>query len=435
MKGPEQHGIWILGTSLRLSALVLAMVFVLAIVATPAAQAQTFKVIYDFPNYPGTVPMAGLAIDRAGNLYGTTRSGGDLNGFVCQLFYWIGCGTVFKLTKYDSGWLYSRLYEFHGADGAYPESPVTIAANGSLFGGTGLGGNCTYSVYGCGVLFELQPGAHAPKSAVYPWSETVLHVFTGNGDGGPYPSELIFDSAGNLYGTTAAGGVQGAGNIFQLQLYGGSWVVNNLYTFYGTSDGLYPHGVTFDSAGNLYGGTRQGGNTDCYPFQGCGTIFQLTPSQSGWTETVLHVFDQNTEGGGPGAVIFDQAGNMYGVTRGLVNPGIVWEMSPSNGGWTFTVLYRFTGYNDGGPDGRLTMDAAGNLYGVTNREGAYEDGTVFKLSPSNGGWTYTDLYDFQGGLDGCAPDGFVTVDASGNIFGTTSGCGANLVGTVWEITR
>jgi len=434
MKNSAQQRSWPLNLNFQpaIAVLALAIAFSLMALVTPVTQAQTFQVISDFSGL-GSVPMAGLAIDRAGNLYGTTRDGGDYNGSICQLYSYNGCGTVFKLSNHGSGWIYSQLYLFDGSDGGYPQTPVTIAPNGTVYGATGLGGSCAYSFYGCGVVYALGPGPRPPSSAFSPWLENVLHVFTGNEDGGPYPSELVLDAAGNLYGTTD-GGELSAGNVFQAKPYGSGWVVNNLYTFYGTTDGLYPHGVTFDSAGNLYGGTRQGGNKDCAPFQGCGVIFELSPSGSGWIETVLHVFDQNTEGGGPGAVIFDKAGNMYGVTRGLVNPGTVWEMSPSNGGWTFNILYRFTGYNDSGPDGRLNMDAAGNLYGVTNRGGLYNDGNVFKLSPSNSGWTYTDLYDFQGADDGCAPDGFVTFDANGDIFGTASGCGKYLVGTVWEIT-
>ena len=193
--------------------------------------------------------------------------------------------------------------------------------------------------------------------------------------------------------------------------------------------------MVFEAAGNLYGATRQGGNNDCSPYQGCGsTVYELTPSASGWTKTILHVFDQSTEGGGPGHVILDQAGNIYGATRGAVDPGIIRELSPSNGSWTFTVLYRFTGYNDWGPEGRLTMDAAGTLYGVSNGHGPANCGEVFKLSPSNGSWVYTDLYDFQGTDDGCAPYGFVTLDASGNIYGTASEGGALMLGTVWQIT-
>ena len=434
MANRTERSSWICKLSAWAATAVLAMAgaFAMILGLTQPAQAQSFKLLSNSSGI--SVPSAGLVMDRGGNLYGTSRDGGDYFDSICQLFWQNGCGFVFKLTKHGSDWIFSPIYTFHGGDGGYPQSAVAIAPNGTVYGGTGLGGNCTYSYYGCGVIYALQPGVRAPFTALHSWNEQLLHIFTGNDDGGPYPSDLILDSAGNIYGSTSSGGVLGAGNVFQMKPYGGGWVANDLYAFYGTTDGLYPHGVTFGPDGNLYGGTRQGGNSGCSPFKGCGVIFEVSPAGSGWKETVLHVFDEQTEGGGPGAVIFDQAGNMYGVTRGLVNPGTVWEMSPSNGGWTFNILYRFTGYNDGGPTGRLTMDSAGNLYGVTNREGAYNDGNVFRLSPSSNGWTYIDLYDFTGANDGCAPEGFVTVDADGDIFGTTTGCGPWSLGTVWELT-
>jgi len=430
----EQDQNWNFGINPRAVGLALAIVFVQALTTAPAMQAQTFQVISSFSYTAGSVPMAGLTLDRAGNLIGTTRTGGDLyGGYYCMLYQYNGCGTVFKLTRHGSSWLYSTLYEFHSYDGGYPQTAVTIAPNGVVYGSTGLGGRCSSSGFGCGTVFSAAPGVRAPVTVISPWSETVLWGFQGADDGGPYPSEVIFDGAGNLYGTTV-GGAYSAGNVFEMTPNGQYWNESVLYSFYGGSDGLYPHGVVFDAAGNLYGATRQGGNNDCSPYQGCGTVFKLTPSGSGWTKTILHVFDQNTEGGGPGHVILDQAGNIYGATRGAVNPGIIWELSPSNGSWTFTVLYRFTGYNDWGPEGRLTMDAAGNLYGAANGHGPKNYGEVFKLSPSNGSWIYTDLYDFQGTNDGCYPYGFVTLDASGNIYGTASECGALQLGTVWEIT-
>ena len=417
--------------SLPAALAVLALVL-LTVLATPATQAQTFQVISSFAGYQGSTPMAGLTLDRAGNLIGTTQTGGDFQGgYYCMLYQYNGCGTVFKLTRHGSSWLYSTLYEFHSYDGGYPETSVTIAPNGVVYGSTGLGGRCS-SGFGCGTVFSTVPGPRAPMTALSFWSETVLWGFQESNDGGPYPSEVIFDGAGNLYGTTV-GGTYSAGNIFEMIPYGQYWNESVLYSFAGGSDGLYPHGVVFDAAGNLYGATRQGGSNGCSPYQGCGTVFELSPSGSGWTKTILHVFDQDTEGGGPGHVILDQAGNIYGATRGAVNPGIVWELSPSNGTWTFTLLYRFTGYNDWGPEGRLTLDAAGNLYGVSNGHGPANCGEVFKLSPSNGSWIYTDLYDFQGTDDGCYPYGFVTLDGRGNLYGTASEGGANLVGTVWEI--
>jgi len=264
----------------------------------------------------------------------------------------------------------------------------------------------------------------------------VLYAFTGNDDGGPYPSAVIFDNAGNLYGTTDYG-TYNAGNVFEFTRSGGYWTETVLYSFYGGSDGQYPKGVLADAGFNhLFGITFKGGNDGCGSGVGCGTIFELTRGESGWTKTTLHTFADSGDGAWPEFTpIMDAAGNLYGTTGGFSNPGTVWEMSPSNGGWTFTVLYTFS-TPASGPFSGLAMDAAGNLYGTTYQGGLYNDGSVFELSPANGGgWTYNDLYNFTGGNDGGWPEGNVTLDGNGNIYGTTTGGGSSRNGVVWEITR
>jgi uncharacterized repeat protein (TIGR03803 family) len=132
-------------------------------------------------------------------------------------------------------------------------------------------------------------------------------------------------------------------------------------------------------------------------------------------------------------VIFDQAGNLYGTTSydGPDGAGTVFELSPSDGGWTLNVLHSFAGSE--GPYGGVTMDAAGNLYGTTFAGGAHLSGSVYKLTPSGSGWTFTDLYDFTGGNDGGYPYGTVAIDANGNLYGTASHNGALGYGTIWEI--
>jgi uncharacterized repeat protein (TIGR03803 family) len=188
--------------------------------------------------------------------------------------------------------------------------------------------------------------------------------------------------------------------------------------------------VIFDRVGNLYGTTVAGG-----AYSG-GLVFQLTPSGSGWTETILHNFQGPSDGTFPiGGLIFDQAGNLYGTTSGNGGTGSVFELSPSQGGWTFTLLHDFTPIRGlSGPYAGVTMDAAGNLYGDT-LGGAYGYGEIFKLTPEgNGSWTYTDLYDFFGAEDGSMPYGKVLVDNNGNLFGTASEGGAHGAGVIWEIT-
>jgi len=169
---------------------------------------------------------------------------------------------------------------------------------------------------------------------------------------------------------------------------------------------------------------------------GDGVVYQMAPSGSGWTENVLHSFDLNSDGGNPaGGLIFDKAGNLYGTTGGSGGYGVgtVFMLSPAGGTWTSTVLHNFAKYEE--PSASLTWDAAGNLYGTTLRGGKDRGGTIFKMTAGSGGWTYTVLKEFDDPCnDGCFPNGDVTIDASGNLYGTTSGGGTYGQGVVWEIT-
>jgi uncharacterized repeat protein (TIGR03803 family) len=266
----------------------------------------------------------------------------------------------------------------------------------------------------------------------------VLYDFKGDPDADT-PSDVIFDQAGNLYGTTLYGGIENSGTVFWLAPSGGGYTESVIYSFAGSPDGAQPAAVIFDAAGNLYGTTVYGGR------EGYGTVFELSPSGSGWTEKVLYNFQDGTDGEYPAdGVIFDQSGNLYGATveGGSGAGGTVYELSPSNGSWTLSTLYSFTSLPNGcGPSGSLVMDAAGNLYGTTYCAGTYEFGSVFKLTPTpKPPWTYTSLHDFTGGSDGGNSTSNVTFDASGNLYGTTvyggtlGGCGGAGCGVVWEIT-
>jgi uncharacterized repeat protein (TIGR03803 family) len=152
-------------------------------------------------------------------------------------------------------------------------------------------------------------------------------------------------------------------------------------------------------------------------------VFELSPSGSGWIETTLHQFTGGADGGAPyGDLIFDAAGNLYGAaTQGGVGLGTLYELTPGQGGWDFNVIYTFTGNQAAGPYS-LTMDAASNLYGTSGSGGNNGGfGTVYKLTRSGGGWTYTSLHDFDfQGSDGGMPYGSVVLDASGNVYGTTA---------------
>ncbi len=228
------------------------------------------------------------------------------------------------------------------------------------------------------------------------------------------------------------GGVLANGTVYQGTWNGSGWVTRQIYDFGASSTDAVNAvaGVTIDPQGNLYGTTSFGGTT------GVGAIYKLSPSGSGWTESILYNFQGLDDGQNPvGGLILDAAGNLYGTTfdGGINGGGTVYELSPSNGAWTFTTLYSFTG-GYGGPYNKLTFDASGNLYGTANSDGAYGFGSVFKLTPGPSGWTFTDLYDFTNGTDGGEPYGAVAVDASGNIFGTAVTAGANNQGVLFEIT-
>jgi uncharacterized repeat protein (TIGR03803 family) len=417
--------------ALAIMILLLFLIFVLLFMTLTAqpAQAQSFQVIYNFTGGADSYPEAGLTIDRAGSLYGTTAGFGDCNG----------CGEVFRLDSGPSGWNPTTLHRFTGgSDGSIPFGRVIFGPDGNLYGTTWQGGNrrCgTVSVFGngCGTVFKVSPTGG---------DDTVLYRFMGSTDG-QYPESdtLVFDQVGNLYGTTITGGLYHAGSVFKLTPSSGGWRMEILYSFAGGADGYLPGtGVIFDGAGNLYGATGSGGDPGCSQGWGCGTVFQLTPSGSGWTKRILHTFTDGTDGGNPTDGLFlDKSGNLYGSTgfggTGCQACGTVYELSPASGGWTFRVIYSFAGWaGSEGSWGTLNMDAAGNLYGTGFFDGPYGAGTVFKLTPPGSGWTYTSLHNFTGGSDGEMPVSNVTFDANGNMFGTTSNGGAYRLGVVWEIT-
>jgi uncharacterized repeat protein (TIGR03803 family) len=387
---------------------------------TQSAQAQTYTVLHTFTGLDGANPLAGLTIDRAGNLYGTTWAGGT-----ADCYFKFGCGTVFKMKHVGSGWVFTPLYSFSGPDGLGPTDRVIFGPDGTLYGQTinGQGDNCS-----CGNVFNLKPSPTRPATPFSPWVNTVLHQFyPAAGEGDSPTGDLVFDKTGNIYGTTESGGNYhfcgglGCGTVYELTPSGGGWMETVIYEFVDTNDGEYPSsGVIVDQAGNLYGTAPQTGFGS-----EAGSIFQLTPSGSGWKFNALYEFGNGSDGGYPVAgLVSDASGNLYGATSygGVNGGGTVFELTPSSGSWTLTTLYSFTKVNNSfrpGPVASLTMDAAGNLYGTTKADGAYGYGNVFKLARSSGGWTYSSLYDFTGSSDGAHPYSSVVLDAQGNLYGTT----------------
>ena len=270
--------------------------------------------------------------------------------------------------------------------------------------------------------------------------EKVLYSFTGASDGGNPATTLTFDSSSNAYGTTVVGGL-GYGTVFQLKHAGGGWTETVLYSFTGDGDGKNPYGgVTLDAAGNLYGTTVAGGTGGTCSGDGCGTVFKLTKSGSTWNQSVLYSFTGGKDGFGPGGgVVFDKKGNLYGTTPdgGAHSAGTVYELSPTHGGqWKERVIHSFTGGSDGstGSLGVLLFDKAGNFYGIAELGGDNGAGTVFKMSPGAGGkWKFSTLYGFKGQPDAGFPYGGLTSDAKGNLYGTTYYGGKNGVGSVFKL--
>ncbi|MGA2902856.1 MAG: choice-of-anchor tandem repeat GloVer-containing protein [Candidatus Korobacteraceae bacterium] len=397
-------------------AMALVMVFALTLLTTHAIEAQTFSVLHNFSGEgDGANPYAGLTVTSSGVLYGTATYGGTYNNY----------GTVFKLSQVSSSWVFSPLFEFAGnIDGANPEGGVVIGPNGALYGTAEVRGAAND-----GTVFELRPPATFCGSILCYWNEFVLYTFAGApADGaGPQVENLVFDQAGNIYGTTEEGGTYGDGTVFELTPSGQGYMESILHNFGSGSDGLYPYsGVVLDTAGNVYGTTYAGGTG------AAGTVYQLVPSNGGWVENVLVNFG-GTNGDGPFSnLIIDASGNLYGTTYGggQNGGGVVFKLAPSEGGFAYSVLYTFSEYCDSW--GGVAIDTAGDFFGVCSFGGAHDDGWIFELTNCSQGCTLVDLHDFSGS-DGANPYGSPTLDAHGNLYGTTVYGGTNDGGVVWEI--
>lgn len=329
------------------------------------------------------------------------------------------------------------IHSFHVSDGAYPAAGLIFDSAGNLYGTTQLGGRFDggLCMQGCGVVFELSP---TPEGGV---NYTVLYKFcsAANCTDGAFPSGgVVLDSSGNLYGMTSSGGGSracgdGCGVVFELSPSPGStWTEAVLHTFTGGDGGGPYAGLTIDSVGNLYG-SADGGKA--------GLVFELTPSVNGtWNETVLYSFTGGADGRAPlWNLILDSQGNLYGTTlhggSGSCGCGVVFELTPGPGGtWSETTLYTFRGGSDGAsPVAGLILDSTGNLYGTTKYGGAGDGGTVFELMPRPPGWTEAVLYSFFEGAGGAFPGAGVTFDSVGNLYGTTQNFGAHDEGTVFEL--
>ena len=355
------------------------------------------------------------------------------------------------------------LYDFHGGlDGSQPTSTLVMDTQGNLYGTAQTAG-----ASGAGTVFEVAPSG----------AETVLYAFTGGKDGDTPYAGVVFDTQGNLYGTTLYGGstacgATGCGVVFKVTPAGQESVV---YAFAGGSDGFYPRGtLIIDSQGNLYGTTQYGGapgsfgtvfkispsgaetvlyrfggypSDGAFPFAGVtldaqgnlygtteaggkygvGTVFELA---SAGAETILHTFSGGADAYPWAAVSRDNRGNLYGTATG--NFGEVFALSPAG---KETIVYTFTGGADGGfPLAGLLRDSHGNFYSTTSQGGTFNDGTIFKLARVNKKVVETVIYNFAGMPDGAQPYAGLIGDSKGNGYGTTLQGGSFNHGTVFQIT-
>jgi uncharacterized repeat protein (TIGR03803 family) len=342
---------------------------------SPTATGYNATVLHSFsPNgVDGFGPMSGVILDNAGNLYGTTEFGG--NGGCTSGF---GCGTVFKLTHTTKGWKETIVHDFQGYDGWQSFGGLTMDSAGNLYGTTANGGS-----YNWGTVYKLSLSGGT-------WNLTTLYNFGGGSDGAVSWASVIFDRAGNLYGVASEGGgtnddcSYGCGTVFELSpTSSAEWTETVLHNFTNDpNDGEYPSNtLIWDSAGNLYGTTSGGGGQ-----AQAGIVFELSPDGSGgWAETILHNFnDRATDGVGPSSnLVFDAAGNLYGETLvgGTEGVGTVFQLRPGADGWSETLLHSFSSKRDGNNPNGLMMGPGGKLFGTTGFGGHYGDGTIFQMTP------------------------------------------------------
>ncbi len=372
-----------------------------------------FSDIYDFTSQQGYGP-SGMAIDSAGNFYGSLEAGGSN-----------GEGLLYKLAEKAGNWILGPLYSFLGGGSSSANTPgnVLLGPQGALYGVADGGiqncGNDGTSY--CGLVYEARPASTACLTALCSWTQTILYEFTGNTDawGGTttYPSTssvFAFDSVGDLYGVSTGGGAYGYGAVFELTSSLEGWTEKILYSFRGGSDGANPNSLLLRRDGDLYGTASGGGN-------GAGVVFQLVPSGGMWTDNVIHALQRNLDGWSPGGLIEDNSGNLYGFDAYYYEPedddfGQVYKLSPSGGGWSYLLLYQ------NGPGcsqffHQLAFGASGDLYGA---EGGYDYGCGEE--PETG--EVVDVTTRQTLVFGLIDIfGNLTADPNGNLYGTSWSCG------------
>jgi len=383
------------------------------------------QTIFAFPTdgSRGSVPAGGLIADAAGNLYGVTAAGGAHQN-----------GAVFELSLENGAWSETLLYSFKGGndDGAGPSSALLLDASGNLCGTTAGGGPGNN-----GTVFQLAPDGRGG------WTETVLHIFNGNDGSLPLLAPLVSDAQGNLFGVTQGycyRGTCGNGTVFELSpQVSGSWRFKVLHSFGHT--GQPDAGVIFDKSGNLYGTTSFGGPLKCSGI-GCGTVFKLTHVANTWKFTTIHAFNYSNGAYPAGNLIMDSAGNLYGSTLGggsTYNGGVAFKLSPTQTGWSETVLHVFGAPGDGQEPSSLLLGASGHLFGSvpssTNANFVFQNGYVFELSrQANGTWSESTVYAFPQSTSAPFPNSNLIWNTSRTDLIGTTGPYSDPAGAVYEVT-
>jgi len=333
---------------------------------SPTENGWTHTVLYSFTGgADGGEPYKGVTLDSQGNLYGTAVTGGSGS---CEG----GCGVAYKLSNTGSAWTQTVIHAFTGgADGSGPGARLTVDRAGNVFGMAPTGGD-----FGSGTIYQMHQRSNGS------WAFRVIHAFTGGADGGTGSAGKMIFHGGHLYGAATTGGVNGAGTVFELTpAQGGSWTFRTLYSFKGQPDGVFPYGgLIFDSLGNVYGTTYYGGTNDL------GSVYELSPRSSGeWKEKVLYSFNSGGDGNSSiSNLVFDAAGNLYGTTsEGGAGSGTVFTLTPNeNGTWTESVIHSFLGSPDGAfPYTGMVPGHSGEYYGATVHGGTDGDGAIYKFTP------------------------------------------------------
>jgi uncharacterized repeat protein (TIGR03803 family) len=316
-----------------------------------------------------------VTLDSEGNLYGTAVTGGSGS---CEG----GCGVAYKLTNDGGTWTQTVIHAFSGGDdGSGPGARLTVDENGDVYGMAPTAG-----ANGFGTIYKIHPMNGGT------WDFQVIHTFTGGADGSTGSAGRMIVRDGHLFGAATTGGSHESGVVFQLTPTDmGEWHFKTIYSFRGAPDGVFPYGaLLFDAAGNIYGTTYYGG------VNGVGAVYKLSRFESKgpgadlrpveWHETVLYSFqDDGVDGNSPiSNLVFDSAGNLYGTTsEGGLGSGTIFELSPvGNGQWTETVVHPFAGPPDGAFSyNGMVVDQLGNFYGATVHGGDNNDGSIYKFTP------------------------------------------------------